>query len=287
MSDSGLPPPGRDMTQHRQESVDSVGWDMSNQGMGTDAYRLPTIHPHTPLSGGFAQGGAGVNPQPNSNVVHAVTTSSPSQTPRQPQYIPPPGPPPQQLHPSATNPFASAENLTPGAGGSFNQPRPGPEAARTPPPLQPPPSTRQAPVQPIQATQFANVAPGPSSPYTSHPHSPVQYAIAYQPPSGPPSAANQPPLPLPQFSAGTGVTLTNPYDIQPGVSHMQDASDTSYYTAQHSRVGTEDELLTQSHPPTNYATPLSTSHPSSPHSPSIPYPPQRNFSPPPPSYRSM
>lgn len=228
------------MTQHRQESVDSVGWDMSNQGMGADAYRLPTIQPHTPMSGGFAN----TAPNMNVNTTRPALTESPMQTPRALEYQPPPGPPPQQLHPPVVDPFSSAENLAPG----YNAPpnRSGPEHARTPPPLQPPPP---------------RVQPGPLSPYTSSPHSPVQYAIAYQPPSAPPSGA----LPSPQFASEPHVAASpqNFYAGSPAPAHTQVASDASaYYTAPHSRVGTEDDLLPSPRP-------------------------TRNFSPPPPSYRTM
>lgn len=250
------------MMQHRQESVDSVGWDTSNQGMGADAYRLPTIQPHTPMSGGFMNSNS--NTAAKVNVTGPVTTSSPMQTPRAYEYQPPSGPPPQQLHPPVVDPFSSAENLAPGYNGLSSpstSSRLGPEFTRTPPPLQPPPPRQQ--VQPV------HVASVPSSPYSSTPHSPVQYAIAYQPPSDPPSGAAPPMLPSPQFSSGpyatTGALTSphNPYAGSPAPAHTQVASDASaYYTAPHSRVGTEDEMLPSS------------GHP-------------RTFSPPPPSYHTM
>lgn len=45
---------GRARVQARQESAESASWDTQNQGMGADAYRLPTMPPHSPLTSGLS-----------------------------------------------------------------------------------------------------------------------------------------------------------------------------------------------------------------------------------------
>lgn len=223
----------RKFIEQRQESVDSVSWDMTNQGMGGDAYKLPAIQPHTPLSGGFADTGPDGKTGPSPRY-----QSSSGLTP--------------QLQASAVDPFASTEHL--GSGVSTG-------AGPVPPPLQALPANSHIPTnQSLVQSQPPplSLVPGSSSDATLPPgtltQSPTQYAMAYSSPGGPSSSdLAMGPLPSPQFTQqkGQAPDPQNFYASPGSFVHAQGANDANaYYPAPHPRVVTEAEALPPAYRPT-------------------------------------
>ncbi|THH05917.1 hypothetical protein EW145_g4446 [Phellinidium pouzarii] len=223
--------PGR--AQQRQDSLDTVSWNMSGQGMSSDAYRLPTINPATPLSGGFVDKPISTsNAYTQQQSLRQSSLNNPflssENLPSRSSPVPPPLAPP----PSSTRTYdipTTPQQYQPQAY-STGPPSTGPFPPQSAPlqqqyPTNPNPAPLSAPLSPIQTpTQhnFAYQQQGASSGMMSPAQAYAQSTTAYQPPSGPP----------PSLVVGPGAG-----------AHAQIANDASaYYTPPHPRVATEDQL---------------------------------------------
>ncbi|KAI5117038.1 hypothetical protein M0805_004745 [Coniferiporia weirii] len=264
--------PGR--PQQRQESMDTVSWDAAGQGMGPESFQLPSIHPHTPLSGGFANKQTPLN-NPFTQQSQQYNAGSPvrapfsgsgsiptSSSPIIPPLAPPPAPP-TRTHETPQTPIQYQQQSSPvGQAPPAFQPAPFQQQYQTN--MYPnagymssPHSPSQTPTQQAFAYQPSGMGSHPVSPTQAH----AQASFAYQSPTGPPSAtlayqapSGPPPSALAAgFGAGPGAM---PQYAPPGQgAHVQVASDGSeYFTPPHSRGATENQYeqapgAFQSNPP--------------------------------------
>ncbi|KAL5503758.1 hypothetical protein ACEPAH_7829 [Sanghuangporus vaninii] len=244
--------PARTPAVHRQESGDSVGWDAAGT-VGGEAYRLPTIQPHTPLSGGFVHVPLSArNPFNRNPSQHIDLSASP---------VPPPLIPPPPSNQRSANPYSPP--VSPSLQPAFTLPTPtaqtfpqqvstatasipfetsvtaSPTAQQYPTNMYSVPQS--APHSPLQTpTQHASAAQTLSQvhPQMQSIPSPIQRAFVPYPPTGTPAS------PAPS-SNGAGVG-----------THVQESSDaTLYFTPAHSRYPTENQperLPTPEAPPPEY-----------------------------------
>ncbi|KAL5485629.1 hypothetical protein ACEPAI_6670 [Sanghuangporus weigelae] len=240
---------------HRQESGDSVGWDAART-VGGEAYRLPTIQPQTPLSGGFVHVPLSAKNPFNRNPLQQAQQTGPSASPVPPPLIPPPpsnqrsanpySPPvspsqqPAYSLPSPTAQTFPQQVSTATASISFGSP------VTTSPTTQPYPANlysapQSAPHSPLQTpTQHAFAAQPLSQvhPQMQSLPSPIQRAFVPYPPTGTPASPDPP-----SNRAGVG-------------THVQESSDaTLYFTPAHSRYPTENQperLPSPEAPPPEY-----------------------------------
>lgn len=234
----------------RQESGDPVGWDAAGQGLGNEMYHLPTIHPHTPLSGGFTSSPVAEN-NPYNNLPQQQQHPGSSRSP-----VPPPLAPPPSSSLYNTNPYSPPSS-------QYQSAYPSAPTSSIQYALQQPPSTVSAPYEaavtasPSFQQQSPNVYPNPYPDSHSPLQTPTQHAFAYQPQaqqypqSHMQGSMSQPQSPVygqnafayqPQTGPATAPLTSNYTGVG---AHTQEASDaTAYYTPTHSRSPTDDRLPT-------------------------------------------
>ncbi|KAL5526992.1 hypothetical protein ACEPAF_8721 [Sanghuangporus sanghuang] len=241
--------PVRTPAVHRQESGD---WDAAGT-VGGEVYRLPTIQPHTPLSGGFVHVPLSAKNPFNRNPSQQEQQIGPSASPVPPPLIPPP--PSNQR---SANPYSPP--VSPSQQPAFTSPTPTfPQQVSTAiasiplgAPVTASPKTQQYPVDMYSAPQSA-----PHSPLQT----PTQHALAVQPLSqvhpqmqSIPSPIQRAFVPYPPTGAPAS---PDPSSNRAGVgTHVQESSDaTLYFTPAHSRYPTENQperLPTPEAPPPEY-----------------------------------
>lgn len=278
----GAAPPVMPAASRRNESMDTVSWDTSNQG--ANSYQLPTMAPHSPFTGGIHAAPASPTSTPNpfrrntemSNEVlsnpslkpapvlisQSVAATQEMDTPL-PAPLPPPPPSPTRMKfnpPSYSHqPFyTSSSPQTSGSQANLYSQNPySPSLQQQFPTSVFTSSVPMSPVQSVQTPTQHEFAP-------SYPSFPPQGAsqptmAAFQEMQNSQAQGSQPPYAM-NHAAMPPSPLHSPYPphtpVPPGTYFQEGNDETGYYSHAHSGVPTghynDERLPSPTGPPPGY-----------------------------------